>query len=295
MDLSVQVILTPTEAKRLLSKAILNLDEVKRALQDGMVIVHPSSTTMFMLEELGFRPHEKGIWVCGLICPTGLCLSKGMIDTVLRSEGYDADKYPFDLIIRKGKLLPFEESALGPALEEMNSGDVYIKGMNAIDPEGNVGVLLAARTRGGSIGLVLQQQKKKKFKLIMPVGLEKRIPIPIGKAQKAAIATTKAQGIPCGMWKLRGKVITEIEAFRQLFDVEAIPISAGGLSGAEGCIVWVLSGKEENVEKAYTLCQQIHGHQLPYSLDVYECKECPNIICNLAGKKGEVMGFRNVR
>ncbi len=289
MVLSAQVVLTPTESKRLLSKAVFGLDEVKRALAEGILIIHPSSTSIFMLAELGFELPEKGIWVCGHISPKGLCISRKMIDAVLETPEYGAEHYPFDLIIRKGRLLPFEESGLGPVLDDMNSRDVYVKSVNAIDPKGKLGVLLAARTTGGSIGLVIRKQKEKKFQMIMPVGLEKRIPISLQEAQKAAVGVSKAQGIPCGLWQLRGKLITEIEAFRHLFDVEAIPVSAGGLEGAEGSIVWVLRGKAENVEKAYDLCQQIHGSQLPYRLEAYECSRCPNTLCDLAGAKGKVM------
>jgi hypothetical protein len=287
--LNAQVVLTPTESKRLLSKAVLSLDGVKRALSDGFVIVHPSSTSIFMLGELGFELPEKAIWVCGHISDKGLCISRKMIDAVLETPEYGADRYPFDLIIRKGKLLRFEESALGPVLEQMTPDDVYVKSVNAIDPEGNLGVLLAARTSGGSVGLVLKKQKEKKFKMIIPVGLEKRIPIPLSKAQQVAKRSKKAQGIPCGLWHMRGTLITEIEAFRQLFDVEATPISAGGLEGAEGAIVWTLEGEEENVQKAYDYCQEIRGSQLPYRLEVYECEKCPNTLCDLAGAKGKVM------
>jgi hypothetical protein len=289
MVISAQVVLTPTESKRLLSKAVLGLDEVKQALAEGILIIHPSSTTIFMLEELGFKLPDKGIWVCGHISPKGLCISRKMIDAVLETPEYGAEQYPFDLIIRKGKLLPFEQSALGPVLNDMNSRDVYVKSVNAVDPEGNLGMLLAARSTGGSIGLVIRKQKEKKFKMIIPVGLEKRIPIPLQQAQKAAVRTSKAQGIPCGLWQLRGTLITEIEAFRRMFDVEAIPVSAGGLEGAEGSIVWVLKGKDQNVEKAYRLCQQIHGYELPYRLEAYECSQCPNTLCDLAGAKGNVM------
>ena len=148
-----QVVLTPTETKKLLTKAVLNLDEVKRALYNGMLIVHPSSTTIFMLDELGFTLPPEAIWICGHISPKGLCISRGMIDAILEIPDYTAEKYPFEFIIRKGKLLPFEQSALGPALDEMTTDDLYIKGVNAIDPKGNAGILLAARSSGGSIGL----------------------------------------------------------------------------------------------------------------------------------------------
>jgi len=284
MDFRAQVVLTPTESKRVLSKAILNLPEVRRALNEGIVVLHPSSTTIFMLEELGFKLTDERIWVCGHISPKGLCMARPIIDTVLEDREYTAAKYPFDLIIRKGELLPFKQPTLGPALDEMGSKDIYVKGVNAIDPEGNAGVLLAEK-RGGSLGLVLQKQKDKKFQIIIPCGVEKRISIPLGDAINAAAKIERAQGIPCQIWRLRGKVVTEVEAFRQLFDVQAIPVSAGGLCGAEGAVVWILKGEEDNVMKAYRLCDQVRGHVLPYSLNVYECAECPNPVCQLAGRK----------
>lgn len=285
MEIYAQVVLTPTESKRLLSKAVLSLDAVKRSLDNGILIIHPSSTTIFMLEELGFTVPEEGIWVCGHISPKGLCISRKMIEAFLETPEYGAAKYPFELIIKKGKQLPFDQSALGPILEEMDSNDVYIKSVNTIDPENKLGILLAARSDGGSIGLVLKKRRERKFKMIIPVGEEKRISVPISEAMKAGNKTTKAMGIPCGLWRIQGELITEVEAFRQLFDVEAIPISAGGICGAEGCVVWVLKGEEEKVEKAFELCEQIRGHELPYSLNVYECEECLNLLCNQAGKE----------
>jgi hypothetical protein len=289
MITSTEVVLTPTEAKRLLAKAVLSRDEVKKALDQGMLIVHPSSTSIFMIEELGFKIHEKGIWICGHISPKGLCISRKALLRPGRSlpQPERSLSYPFELAIKKGKLIPFEESALSMILEQVTSNDIYVKGVNAIDPEGKVGVLLAGGpgSTGGSIGVVIKKQKQVNFKIIIPASLEKRIPIPIGQAIKAAMGVKKAQGLPCGLWRLHGTIITEIEAFKQLCDVEAIPISAGGVCGAEGAIVWVLKGEEKKVENAYRLCEQIHGHELRYTLDVFECEECPSEKCNLAGKK----------
>jgi hypothetical protein len=43
------------------------------------------------------------------------------------------------------------------------------------------------------------------------------------------------------------------------------------------------------VEKAYSLCEEIRGHQHPYTLEVYECNECPNALCQIAGAKSREM------
>ena len=47
-----QVILTPTESKRLISKAIAGMQLVRRAAKEGMVVLQPSSSTYFIIEEL---------------------------------------------------------------------------------------------------------------------------------------------------------------------------------------------------------------------------------------------------
>jgi hypothetical protein len=66
----VQVILTPTESKKLIAKAAAGVDVVKKAARDGMVVMHPSSSTWFIVEELtGSRPRTN-VWVCGTITPS---------------------------------------------------------------------------------------------------------------------------------------------------------------------------------------------------------------------------------
>ena len=176
MITSTEVVLTPTEAKRLLSKAVLARDEVKKALDQGMLVVHPSSTSIFILEELGLKIPEKGIWICGHISPKGLCISREVIASRLHLPPMPdlerASSYPFELVIRKGKVIPLEESALSLVFKQVTSKDVFVKGVNAIDPEGKVGVLLAGHT-GGSIGAILNKQREINFKIIIPYYIKK--------------------------------------------------------------------------------------------------------------------------
>jgi hypothetical protein len=64
-------------------------------------------------------------------------------------------------------------------MKQMTAKDVFIKGVNALDTQGNAGVLIG---ESASLGMVLSTWKKKKFTLIYPVGLEKLIPISIHQA-----------------------------------------------------------------------------------------------------------------
>jgi hypothetical protein len=156
----------------------------------------------------------------------------------------------------------------------MTHKDVYIKGVNAFDPQGNVGVLYGFAK---SIGYILSAWRKKKFNFVYPVGLEKLIQTPIAKATREA---KKAQysygmGMSAGLipWP-RGKTITEIDAVEILSGAKAIHIASGGLDGAEGAVTLVIKGNDEQVKKAIEYIEQSKGAKFP-QVRLCNCNECP--------------------
>ena len=58
----------------------------------------------------------------------------------------------------------------------------------------------------------------------------------------------------------------------------AIPISAGGLGGAEGAITMVIKGEKEQVKVAINLVEQSKGAKLP-QLRLLNCSDCPSEHC----------------
>ncbi len=66
----VQVVLKPAESKKLISKAVVEIDSVQKALKEGIVVIHPSSTTYFMFEYITKKKPE-GIWLVGMLAPRG--------------------------------------------------------------------------------------------------------------------------------------------------------------------------------------------------------------------------------
>ncbi len=273
-----QVSLTPTESKKLLAKALAEMVPVKKALEKGLVVIHPSSTTLFLIEELlGKRPG--GIWVYGMIIPKGTCFSRERRNQVKQSLNQLKQEAKGPWVLEKGSFqtgLP-----LSSILDKMSKEDVYIKGASAIYPEGKVGVLYAAKA-AGSIGIVSRASKNKGFTIFLPVGLEKLIPNSIGKATQFAsrTQTDMAMGTPVGLLPVAGKVVTEVEAIRILCDVEAVVIAAGGLGGAEGSVTLVIKGSEEKVGKAFRLINAVKGARLPEIFPT-ECDACPYTICHL--------------
>jgi len=164
----------------------------------------------------------------------------------------------------------------------MGEGDVYIKGVNAIDTRGYVGVILASLA-GGTIGQVLQSQRRRKFQVIYVAGLEKFIPTSIKEVAKEAgrDKIVDCMGIPTGLCPIEADPITEVQAFKLLAGVEAIPIAAGGVGGAEGSIVMLIKGNEAEVTKAMEIARGMKNAQLP-EVNLPNCRTCHSPGCYLS-------------
>jgi hypothetical protein len=87
-------------------------------------------------------------------------------------------------------------------------------------------------------------------RLILPVGLEKRIP---GDLMELAARLNAPGGSGPRLLPVPGEVFTEIEAIRLLSGAEAEMIAAGGVGGAEGAVRLALHGSEKQMEKAEEL------------------------------------------
>jgi hypothetical protein len=268
-----QVVLTPTESKKLIAKAVAKLDVVRQAAAEGMVVMHPSSSTYFIFEELTGAKPRTNYWVCGVVTPRGMCVEMAMAsgDHSPRTTTFDPGELRGLWAIKKGKVIL--ENTTAELMEQMTAEDVYIKGVNALDSEGNVGILVGER---GGLGVVLSAWKKKKFNLIFPAGLEKLIPIPV---RQAAMEAKQAKyeygmGLPAGLFAYPdGKSITEIDAVKILSDAVAVPIASGGLGGAEGAITLIIKGTNEQVRKAIKYLEQSKGAKLP-ALRLSNCSDC---------------------
>ena len=280
-----QVILTPTESKKLIAKAIAKMDFVRQALKDGMVIIHPSSSTYFIIEELiGTRP-ETNFWVCGVVAPRGNCIEMGILigDFLPKNKSTSPGDFKTWWVIKKGKVSIGEK--VSDLLQQAKPTDVFIKGVNALDPQGNVGILIGDPLEGGPMGLIISTWRKKPFHMVFPVGLEKLIPIPVSEAAQEAKLTkyNYAMGLATGLLPCpngdRVSVVTETQAIKILSEATAVPVAAGGLGGAEGAITLVLKGNEEQVKKAIEFVEQSKGAKLPPLRLCNNCEECPSAHC----------------
>lgn len=239
------VSLTPAESKRLIAKGIAVLPEVRRALEQGIVIIARGTTNAFVVEEMtGNKVEPKCRYAAGIIVDGELCATP----TDTRME---------PVVLRHGKL---DSTPAADALQEFREGDVSIKGASAVDPEGNVGVL-AAGERGGTIGEVLPVVLPRGSHLVVPVGLEKLIPSVAQAARATGIFRFKySTGLPVGLVPIpNALVVTEVQAFQVLTGVKVVPVAAGGIAGSEGTVVLSLEGEAAQIEQALSLVKSIKG------------------------------------
>ncbi|HVN98000.1 MAG TPA: hypothetical protein VMT62_16340 [Syntrophorhabdaceae bacterium] len=277
-----QINLTPTESKKLMAKAIAQMDLAKHALAHGMVVIHPSSSTYFLAEELSGKNPRYDNWVCGSIIPKGLCVEMGIMSSAPardENKALDPGGFPFQVVIKGGEVSTGQP--LASLLEQMGPDDLYVKGVNALDMDRNVGVLIGHHSGGGTIGKVLAAHRKKSFNIIYVAGLEKLIPTPVDEASKVLRRRDieYAMGMVVGMVPIKGgTVISEPEAFKILAGCTAIPVAGGGIGGAEGSVTLILEGDTESVKKAVGYAEQSKGARLP-QFRGRSCTGCPNADC----------------
>ena len=239
------VSLTQAESKRLIAKGIAALPEVRRALEQGIVVIPRGTTNAFVVEEVaGLKVEPKCHFAGGIIVDGELCaIPRG---TRMRP-----------IVLRRGKPVDISPTE---AFQEFREGDVYIKGASAVDPEGNAGVLVAAED-GAAIGEALRVLLPRGAPIIVPVGLEKLIPSVAQAARATGIFRFKySTGLPVGLMPIpNALVVTEVQAFQVLSGVEAVPVAGGGIAGSEGAVVLSLEGKAAQIEQAFSLVKSVKG------------------------------------
>jgi len=135
-------VLTPAESKRLIGKAVAEMEEVKRAKEKAKVLIGHGSTTVFVAEEILGKEKfselmNRNSYLSGVVVRGTLC-------TILGEE-----KPPI-LVLNRGTIEP-PAPTMAELLRDFGHDSVFIKGANAVDPQGNAAVFMA-HPEGGAIG-----------------------------------------------------------------------------------------------------------------------------------------------
>jgi hypothetical protein len=236
------VVLNPAASKRLIGKAVAALPEVTSAYANGRLAVSTSSSCVFVLEEL---TGEK---------VTAYCYCVGMVAGGMLTSSCKEDR-EIPRFFEKGKLVEMEARDFFNAFEK---GDVVIKGANAVDAQGNAGIL-AANPQGGTIGAIISRVAVRGNPVILPVGLEKSVAsVPEAAAGWGQLTLSRSMGLPSWLFPVTsGLVVTEIQALGLLAGVNVRHVASGGIAGSEGAVVLLLEGYEQNLAKAWDLVQAV--------------------------------------
>ncbi len=260
--MTVTFALHPAASKHIIAQAVVKMPEVQRALAHGKIIIGAGTTNLAianLLLEKTFEPKEA--YIAGLVAEQVPCITD------------PAERRLW--CIDRGKLL--EDVDWVDFLDSFTKDDIFIKGANALDPAGNVGILLA-HPLGGTIGRSIGIIKSRGIKLICPVGLEKLIPsCPEAEKSMGIYKTPLRLGMQIGYMSVANStVITEIESIKMLFGLDTVHIASGGVTGMEGAVV--LASNCANEEEAKELLNAIKkANNLPaLKVKKRKCSECDN-------------------
>ncbi|MEC9278619.1 MAG: hypothetical protein VYC23_04860 [Chloroflexota bacterium] len=234
----------PREGKRLIAKGVLALPEVKRVLEKGWFVVSRGVTPSYILEELTGQEYDKPNCTAGIV-------ASGRMASVIEEDRLG----PW--VFKDGNL---DETSAPVALDQFTASDVSVKGANALDPIGNIGVF-AADKAGGTVGGIWPTLTARGSHWIAPVSLERLVPSVIEAAKHCGNHLWDyTMGQSAGfMPVVNAKVVTEVQALELLTGVTAVHVGSGGVAGSEGAVMLALEGDHDIVLKAFELVEAIKG------------------------------------
>jgi len=239
-------VLTVSESKRLIARAVCVLPCVRKALRDGLVVIATGTTTSYVAEEILGRPVNKRRYVTGYTRPAAMDPRQALSE----------DRLP-DIVLRNGELI--EGITRSEAARRFNPGDVFIKGGNALDYERKiVGIAIGggeAGTMGANLGPIIGYRAT----LVLPIGLEKLVAHDIMETVRMLGEGDEQLNDAPQLFPATGEVVTEIEAMHLLTGARAIHVGSGGILGAEGAVRLLLRGDSETVTRALEIMETIQG------------------------------------
>ena len=245
-----QYVITSSAGKRLIGKATADELFKSEAIKTGTIVIIAGTTNGFVAEELltlinqtdGFTRKN---FFRGVTTPPN-------IRTTDAGRLPDETEFAGDVVIKNGKWL--KGKTINDMVDSLKKGDIIVKGANCVDTIRKKAGILIGHPSGGTIVTSLQAIVGRRVKLLLPVGLEKRVSDDID----SIIRTVNSQNsVGFRLISVVGDIITEIEAINYLTGAKATLFSAGGVMGAEGAIYINIEGEQKSIDKAKLLLDQV--------------------------------------
>jgi hypothetical protein len=242
--------LTPAAGKRLIAKALIQHPMIVQALSGGRLIIVAGTTNGYVAEEilahigqdLGFsrRHFFRGLTVS----PAWITAAQGRLP--------DNSGFPGDVVIDKGVWK--RAKTIFDVAGDLGESDVIVKGANALDVASGHAANFVDHPDGGPMSVVLPAVMGRRTRLLIPVGLEKRVP---GSLLDLANRLASADAKGPRLCPLPGQVFTEIDAIALATGARAELVGAGGVGGAEGCVWLAVESNESQLGKVDVLMRQV--------------------------------------
>jgi len=247
-----QFSITPAAGKRLIGKAIVKHAAVMTALKGGTVVIIAGTTNGYVAEEIltaigQAQDFRRDRFFRGIVLPPSR-------PTAPSGRLPDETEFPGDVVIRNGVWQ--KGKTIFDVTDELREGDVIMKGANTVDLIQRRAAILIGHPQAGTIGASLKAVVGRRVRLILPVGLEKRIS---GNIDELAAKLNEPGANGPRLLPVPGDIFTELDAINLLTGAHAELIAAGGVGGAEGSIWLALSGEPSQENGALALLQSIAG------------------------------------
>jgi hypothetical protein len=242
-----QFCVTTSAGKRLIGKAMAAHPDIRSVLSKGTLVIVAGTTNGYVAEEiLVSLGQAEGFSRIGF--RRGITVAPG-------AKAADADLQG-DVILVDGQWQ--RGKTIQDVTDELKEGDIILKGANAFDAHGQPAVQIG-HPKGGTVLAALPAVIGRRVRLIVPVGLEKRVleDVTVLAQRCNAPGTDGPRLLP-----LPGEVFTELDAIRLLTGAQACLLAAGGIYGAEGALWLGVSGTDEQIRTAAELIRSV-AHEPP--------------------------------
>jgi hypothetical protein len=253
-----QILLTPSAGKRLIAKATVECLSRNNDINKKTIVIIAGTTNGYVAEELlaiigQLEAFNRKRFFRGVTTPPA-------VKTTDTGRLPDESQFAGDVVIVNGS---WERGkTIFDVVDSLKEGDVIIKGANSVDPDRKKAGILIGHPKGGTIIAALQTVIGKRVALVIPVGLEKRIADDI---DDVARTLNRPGSAGFRLMPVSGEIITEIEAIKILFGLDARLIAAGGIGGAEGSVWLCVEGAKEKEEQARAFLGKVAGEP-PFTL-----------------------------
>ena len=242
-----QFVVTPSMGKRLIAKALARHPVIEAVLKKGTLVIVAGTTNGYVAEEvLATVGQADGFSRAGF--------RRGMVVPPKYGGPGSKAKLEGDVILVDGAAV--KGKTIFDVADDLKAGDVILKGANALDLRRGHAAVLIGHPQAGTAGAAIGAVTGRHVKLIVPVGLEKRV---LGNLTDLAAELNAPDAQGPGLLPLPGQAFTELDAIALLTGAAARLTAGGGIYGAEGS-VWIgVSGAAKQLAVATEILDTVAG------------------------------------